>query len=319
MKMVKVEDYFVVKYGTKLDLIDLEKDPNGINYISRYSKNNGVVARVKPLPNIYPLPPHTITVAASGSFVMESFYQHEPYYTGEHVFYLKPKISLNINQMLYYCMCLKLNKYKYSYGRQANRTLKKLLIPAKEEIPKWVQTLDIDKYRKEISYSSQVFNKLQFDTTKWKEFKIIDIFNVSRGDAKPMNDIVGAGGQFPYISSTSDNNGIAMYYNEYNCKGNGITVNSNGSIGEAFYHSYPFFANGDVLVLTLKNKELNKYIAMFLITILKLEKFKYNYSRKWTLTRMKKAKIKLPVDSNGDPDWDFMEHYIKSLSYFNNL
>ena len=30
---------------------------------------------------------------------------------------------------------------------------------------------------------------------------------------------------------------------------------------------------------------------------------------------IKKTKIKLPSDSEGNPDWKFMENYIKSLSY----
>jgi len=31
------------------------------------------------------------------------------------------------------------------------------------------------------------------------------------------------------------------------------------------------------------------------------------------------SKIKLPVDDNGNPDWEFMEDFIKSLSYSSNL
>jgi hypothetical protein len=30
---------------------------------------------------------------------------------------------------------------------------------------------------------------------------------------------------------------------------------------------------------------------------------------------MKQMVIKLPVDSSGKPDWDFMRDYIKNLSY----
>ena len=37
------------------------------------------------------------------------------------------------------------------------------------------------------------------------------------------------------------------------------------------------------------------------------------------IDRMQKSLIKLPVDSNGKPDWQFMEDYIKSLPYSINL
>ena len=50
-----------------------------------------------------------------------------------------------------------------------------------------------------------------------------------------------------------------------------------------------------------------------------LEKYRFNYGRKWGIDRMKKSLIKLPVDSDGKPDWQFMEDYIKSLPYSINL
>lgn len=316
MKLVPLKDYFDVIYGVNLDFMDLEIDPKGINYVSRTSSNNGVVARVKPLPDVQPNPPHTISVAVGGS-VMSSFYQDEPYYSGRDVYYLKPKLDLTVNQMLYYCLCLRLNKNKYNYGRQANRTLKNLLIPSIEDIPEWVNKININNYKKQIKSDSCIPDKLPLDTSNWKYFNVTDIFNIKKGVAKPMYSMEE--GYYPYISSTAENNGIALYCNEYNNEGNKITIAINGSIGEVFYHPYKFFANGDVLVLELKDRPLNKYIAMFLITILKMEKFKYNYSRKWTLSRMQQTKIKLPVNKQGKPDWDFMEQYIKSLPLSSNL
>ncbi len=50
-----------------------------------------------------------------------------------------------------------------------------------------------------------------------------------------------------------------------------------------------------------------------------LEKYRFNYGRKWGIDRMKKSLIKLPVDSDGKPDYKFMEDYIKSLPYSINL
>ncbi|MGZ3139875.1 hypothetical protein PSOLA_02370 [Candidatus Phytoplasma solani] len=46
---------------------------------------------------------------------------------------------------------------------------------------------------------------------------------------------------------------------------------------------------------------------------------KFSYGRAWLLYRMKKHKIMLPIDSQGKPDWFFMENYIKSLPYNVNL
>lgn len=135
--MLKVSDLFDVKYGVNLELNAIEKTENGINFVSRTAKNNGVSARVARLPNVEPIPAGTISVAGGGS-VMESFLQTEPYYSGRDLYYLTPKVELSDQEKLYYCTCLRANKYRYNYGRQANRTLKDILIPSKDEIPNWV-------------------------------------------------------------------------------------------------------------------------------------------------------------------------------------
>ena len=64
---------------------------------------------------------------------------------------------------------------------------------------------------------------------------------------------------------------------------------------------------------------MNKYIALFLVTILNLENYRYNYGRKASQSRMKNTYIKLPVDNNNNPDYDFMENYIKSLKYSGSI
>jgi hypothetical protein len=49
------------------------------------------------------------------------------------------------------------------------------------------------------------------------------------------------------------------------------------------------------------------------------EEYRYSYGRKWGIGRMKKTTIKLPTDNKVEPDWQFMEDYIKSLPYSSNL
>jgi hypothetical protein len=58
---------------------------------------------------------------------------------------------------------------------------------------------------------------------------------------------------------------------------------------------------------------------MFLITLIKKEKYRYSYGRKWGIGRMNESLIKLPVNEKKQPDFQFMENYIKSLPYSSNL
>ena len=132
-KLVKVEELFDVRYGINLELVHLEQcendDPEAIFFVSRTEKNNGVSAIVRQEDDIKPNPAHTISVAGSGS-VLSSFYQKFPYYSGRDLYILVPKKEFSVIEMLFYAYCLQLNKYKYNYGRQANKTIKDLLIPA---------------------------------------------------------------------------------------------------------------------------------------------------------------------------------------------
>lgn len=64
---------------------------------------------------------------------------------------------------------------------------------------------------------------------------------------------------------------------------------------------------------------MNPFIGMSLCSLIKKERYRFNYGRKWHKDRMLKSKIKLPVTPDGKPDWNFMEYYIKSLPYSANL
>lgn len=78
-----------------------------------------------------------------------------------------------------------------------------------------------------------------------------------------------------------------------------------------------FSANDHVEKLA-PNFKMNKYIEMFIVTILNLEQYRYNYGRKCSQTRMKQISIKLP-EKDGEPDFEFMEKFIKSLSYSGSI
>lgn len=132
--LVKILDIFTVLYGINLELVNLEQcdkdDEDAIYFVSRTENNNGVSSVVRKVIDIEPNPGHTLSVAGGGS-VLSTFYQPLPYYSGRDLYVLVPKTKMEITEMLFYAYCIRLNKYKYNYGRQANRTLKDILIPKK--------------------------------------------------------------------------------------------------------------------------------------------------------------------------------------------
>ena len=311
MELSKLSDKFDVEYGNSFELNRLKKNKKGVNFVSRTAKNNGISAVVDPIYGVKPFPNGVITVSLGGS-VLEAFVQPLPFYTGYHIYCLTPKSKMSDAVKLYYCSCIRANKYRYNYGRQANRTLRELLIPSIDSIPKKIATTDLSIYDGLNQPSTKV--QLELNTSNWKSFVFDDLFEIQRGKGPRKKDLNGKG-NIPFVTSTDQNNGWTDFTEvEAIHEGNTIGVNRNGSVAYAFYQPVPFCSTEDVHIFKPKFK-MNKYIGLFLATLIRQEKYRYNYGRKWGIGRMKISTIKLPVDTKGNPDWDFMERYIKSLNY----
>jgi len=313
--MKRLDGIFEVKNSPSLELMNCEQIEDGICFVSRTSANNGIVARIKLLDELEPMPANAITVALGGS-VLSSFYQDEPFYTAFHIACLYPKFELTKEQMLYYAYIIEQNKYRYNFGRQANRTLKNILIPDITELPDFVNQILISDYKFE---KKPILNKrLSLNTDCWKWFELQEIFDIYTSSDK--NYLESKDGSMPYISSTQFNNGVSSYVQSDTVQNeNTITVARNGSVGSTFYHSYNYCASPDDVRIFSPKIKLNKYIGIFLCVLIEKEKYRFAYGRKFGTKRMKITQIKLPITTNGTPDWQFMEDYIKSLPYSKSI
>ena len=148
------------------------------------------------------------------------------------------------------------------------------------------------------------------DVKNWKWFQFGQIFEIKKGKRLTKADMLE--GEIPYIGATDSNNGITarISNNEYLHSSNTITVSYNGSIAEAYYQAKDFWATDDVNVLYPKFG-MTPCSALFLTTIINKEKYRFSYGRKWDKELMSVSNIKLPVDSENNPDWDWIENYVK--------
>jgi hypothetical protein len=313
--MKRLNEIFDIKNSQSLELMNCQQVEDGICFVARTEKNNGITARIEQLDDLEPMPAGAITVALSGS-VLSSFYQDEPFYTAFHIACLYPKQKLTKEQMIYYAYVIEQNKYRYNYGRQANKTLKKILVPSLSELPDYVNNISISDYEFE---KTPVLDKYtDFDTDNWKWFRYDEIFEIKKGKRLTKADMIE--GNTNFIGASKFNNGLTakVSNDEHIHAANTITLSYNGSIGEAFYQSEPFWATDDVNVLYPKFN-LNPHIAMFLCTLLPIEKYRWGFGRKWDREMMLESTIKLPITKDNNPDWQFMENYIKSLPYSKSL
>lgn len=319
--LVKISDIFDIKYGINLELINITQckstDYNAIPFVSRTENNNGVSAFVEKEIDVEPNSAHTLSVAGGGS-VLSTFYQPLEYYSGRDIYILSPKDKLNIVEMLYYAKVISLNKYRYNYGRQANKTLKNILIPKyiSIEVKSKLSNLYRDIFN---NISKEPFNKkkIKLNKNNWQNFRLIELFEIKGSKTTPIWELEAYGeGIYPYITTQASNNGIDGFYDYYTEDGNVLTIDS-AVLGYCAYQELPFSASDHVEKLVPKF-ELNRYIALFLTTIMNIEQYRYNYGRKCSQSRMKTISISLPTKNNY-PDFEYMENYIKSLPYSMNL
>lgn len=161
------------------------------------------------------------------------------------------------------------------------------------------------------SYNQQ---NLELSTESWKWFKVHKfLFEITGSTTTSVLKLEEYGdGPYPYVTAQATNNGTHKFYDFYTEKGNILTI-ERAIMGYCFYQPQKFSASIDVIKLIPKF-EMNKYVALFLVTILNLENYRYNYGRKASQTRLKTTSIKLP-ERDGKPDLEFMEIFIKSLPY----
>ena len=229
---------------------------------------------------------------------------------------LRAKVDLTDGQKLFYCMCIKANAFRYSYGRQANRTLREIFVPALIDIPDFVENASTDLFEGAQSPAIPVSTSL--DTSGWKPFVLAKLFEIKKGKRLTKADM--RPGNAPFISAINSNNGLRQRITiEPAHPANTITVNYNGNgVAEAFYQPEPFFASDDVNVL-YPRFELDSAAALFVCAVIRLEKYRFNYGRKWNLERMNESVIRLPADQNGEPDWAWMRRYILSQNFSSQL
>lgn len=150
----------------------------------------------------------------------------------------------------------------------------------------------------------------------WGIFLIGDLFSVKRPPARNKDDYEV--GNIPFVASGSVNNGVMKYCkpleNEKLDEAGCITVSPVD--GSAFYQPYSFLGRGGAgsSILMLYADNLNLYSGQFIAKMIANTcACKYTYGHMGNKDGIKRERIMLPVDENNNPDYQFMEDYVKEL------
>ena len=148
---------------------------------------------------------------------------------------------------------------------------------------------------------------LQLSDREWAEFKIGELLTlkVAKSNDKGKLEV----GTVPFVGRSNDNNGLQGFYDAPNVtRGKCITLGMVGTF-RAFWQENDFAASQNIL--TLRAPWLNRNTALFICNIIEIAiKGRYSYGNSIKAGTFWDTILNLPVDDNGQPDYDFMEQYI---------
>lgn len=324
--------------GTKsLDSNAITFVDEGINFIGRTFEDNGRQGKIEKQ-DFEPNEPNTITATVIGNYKYVK-YQTEPYYCSQNINKLKPKdIIKKWNKEIAYFFVTYIQKFVSQYDYQQAGYKLNDIINHVLELPVKNGNIDYDfmidliseleeeriselkKYLKVKGFDSYALNPEEekafadFKNLNWGEFNYAELFELLKIKNKLNKMQLDENGKYDVYSAISTNNGImgkTLVEPEYTvdelipyyvCFGDHTRK---FSIAKS---SFSVMDNVKVLK-TIETTELKS--ILFIITTWQKGIKDLGYSRHWKLA--KNTKILLPIDSNGNIDYEYMNVLISAI------
>lgn len=348
MKIVKKKLYelFTSQNGD-FDIKQEHINDRGIIVCSSGENNQGIIGKTDIKAKV--IKGNSITVDMFGNV----FYRDFDYKIVTHarIFTLEGQYSKNT--MLYLTASLKYLKKIYSYNDMCSwNKIKDREVPLPSKDGKTIDFEYIDSYITELEYeriteldkylsvsglnnynltdedsyilSTHHYQRENQDSdVKYKKFKIEEFLNWQpQKEIDPLkipklttNNVI----KYPFYGQATINNGVISYLslNEkvLNNKESKPTILIHSNNQGIVYLETPFYLkDGHGATSVLQSDWLNEKNAQYLITsIKKVIVNKYSYNEKATKIALKNTYIELPVDSNGEIDYKYMEKYIEAI------
>ena len=154
------------------------------------------------------------------------------------------------------------------------------------------------------------------DTSKWKDFRVGDLFDIHPTKAYKMtNAQLLDNGDNPVVANSSINNGVIGYTTQKPTeKGNMITFSDTVDANTIFYQPNDFVGYPHVQGLYPKIyiDNWNKYTYQFFTSVFRRNALtkSFDYGNKFRREIANDLIVKLPTTSDNIPDWLYMEKYM---------
>lgn len=150
---------------------------------------------------------------------------------------------------------------------------------------------------------------MKIDTDTWKSFRVVDLgFSVYHGQR--LNKAQRIEGETPFITAGFENRGVTQYIgNDRPTYHKAITVDM---FGNCFFQSDD--CAGDDNVYFFVNDDVNDLLKLFISAGIGAMTFsKFDYARQFRQGDADDLEVMLPATSDGEPDWAYMERYMRDV------
>lgn len=141
------------------------------------------------------------------------------------------------------------------------------------------------------------------------------LFNIYSPKKRFNANTITFGGKYPYVARGSSNNGIRGYITEdekYLSPAKSLSFGQDTAT--VYYQPDAYFTGDKIKVMVLNNRELTPELAEYFISTIAraFSTFAWGQSS-FNENIIKSMKIELPIKSDGTPDFDYMERYIRAM------
>jgi hypothetical protein len=201
-------------------------------------------------------------------------------------------------------------------------------------IPDWEY---MENYMKDIeaktqAYLSQITSLIEssngkIDIESWQEFKVSDLFDIhptktaksKNGKNLSNHSLFEVDGKNPVVVNSAYENGVGGYTNQESTEQGGmLTFSDTVDANTIFYQPTDFVGYSHVQGLypigSYKDK-WSEYSLKFFASVFRCMALSkgFDYGYKFRRDIALELTIKLPVNTNGNPDWNYMENYMKDI------
>lgn len=165
--------------------------------------------------------------------------------------------------------------------------------------------------------------KKKVDTREWGEFHLYDIFCISMGNKFDRSKMCEVDEGINFVGRSAMTNGVACAVTPVeDKKGNtvqpypagDITVALGGSIGAAFVQDREFYTSQNVCVLHTDDSSITERAKWFVAASITASCGNYEaFTDELNRHIRTDFIIRLPVDKTGQPDWAYMEEYMRRV------